>query len=222
MMAPLPKDIASMDIGAIREYLAKIDDVHIPIPRAQHAIAVEWVANHTFGADGWLACMMGYLLHHSPIEFNSEMTTSVAVSQFIPRTLQALSELSGNRPAFTFSLDVAEAVATVPSITKQGTRPDMLVTIKGYTLMIGEDKLRDRIRDAVNAIRSKVTSNRNEQLYGSLRYTLAYAAAGMQLQFLVVDHAGKVRLLRCMPEYLRHWNRVLRAEVLAAAPTCLL
>jgi hypothetical protein len=138
-------------------------------------------------ADGSeIPAAMTTLLRVAPRDYKSELTTTVAVSHYFDTVFDTLNLYSTLKLEYDCSLNTKEQCTTSSCV--QG-RPDTVIVVNGCTLMIGEDKREGSMIDAIGDIKKKVMGL-NIHHYGSVQFLLAYAAAGLRVQFFMVSANG--------------------------------
>jgi hypothetical protein len=88
--------------------------------------------------------------------------------------------------AYRCSLNCSERFTTSSCV--QG-RPDTVIVVNGCTFLIGEDKQAGNMVGAIADLKNKV-KNLNIHHYGPVQFLLAYAAAGLEVQFYTVSANG--------------------------------
>jgi hypothetical protein len=129
---------------------------------------------------------MTTLLGAAPRDHASELTTTVAVSHYFDTVFDNLNLYSRLKLEFECSLNTRERCTTSSCV--QG-RPDTVIVVNGCTFMIGEDKEEGKMADAIGDIKKKVMGL-DIHHYGSVQFLLAYAAAGLRVQFFTVSANG--------------------------------
>jgi hypothetical protein len=136
--------------------------------------------------DSKLPAAMTTLLSDIPSEHDSELTTTVAVSHYIDTVFGKLKQYSMVKLAFRCSLNCSERFTTSSCV--QG-RPDTVIVVNGCTFLIGEDKQAGNMVGAIADLKNKV-KGLNIHHYGPVQFLLAYAAAGLEVQFYTVSANG--------------------------------
>lgn len=135
------------------------------------------------------------LITKPPRDHGTEMTTTCAMSSFLGNTFDILSALSGVTLSPTVILNCTERGAGSLSGAVPGqSRPDSLVVHAHSTVMIGEDKDNGKLQDAIRDLRGYVKGGLGAVQYRTIPGIIAYAAAGVQLQFCFISKAGEVGL----------------------------
>ena len=136
--------------------------------------------------DSKLPAAMTTLLSDTPSDHDSELTTTVAVSHYIDTVFGKLNQYSMVKLAYRCSLNCSERFTTSSCV--QG-RPDTVIVVNGCTLLIGEDKQAGNLVGAIADLKNKV-KGLNIHHYGPVQFLLAYAAAGLEVQFYTVSANG--------------------------------
>ena len=136
--------------------------------------------------DSDISVHMTTLLGAAPRDHASELTTTVAVSHYFDTVFDSLNLYSKLKLEYECSLNTRERCTTSSCV--QG-RPDTVIVVNGCTFMIGEDKQAGKMTDAIGDIKKKVMGL-NIHHYGPVQFLLAYAAAGLRVQFFTVSANG--------------------------------
>jgi hypothetical protein len=189
----------------------------IPIPKATlNALSTsldEPRLRLLHGVPGYhqVAANFGSYLATTPPDLGSELTASHAMT--------TLMECVVFRPLDTYSSAKLDYALTHNMPEKRSSSvsdgliprcwPDMLVIVDGATMLIGEVRTHGNLQQAIQDIKGYVgKGGLSAQQYGQVPGILAYAAAGLVVQFLFITADGKVRLVRTVvAHYMCSWQQ---------------
>ena len=183
---------------AIRDYLADLSGMPLPVPRALYpriCSALVDVPNAIVRADGMLAMTMGNLLLMDPVISDSEMSTSVIMCNLLHGVSSSIALASDAPNIFQVRLNRSEGGTSSASMA-QKCRPDLIIVASCCTLLVGEDKVANHLSDAVIDLKRKLQSGFSAAHYGSVPYILGYAASGTEVIFVAIDASGQVRVVK--------------------------
>jgi hypothetical protein len=142
-------------------------------------------------------------LLEQPYDFGKEATTSFIIMQLFKDVFSHFSELSTNGIASKVQHNRTEAGAgSKSSAVGRRLRPDTLIVVEACTLLMGEDKEEDSLQTAINDIKAYVAGGLPTAQYGSAPGIPAYAASGLQLQFLFIKRTGQVCMVGAASSFL--------------------
>jgi hypothetical protein len=187
----LPTNSAQVKASLAQRATAQ-EPMRIPVTsKYHHEVAFcsgdEVAAASLFRADdSKLPAAMTTLLSDMPSDHDSELTTTVAVSHYIDTVFGKLKQYSMAKLAYRCTLNCSERFTTSSCV--QG-RPDTVIVVNGCTFLIGEDKQAGNMVGAIADLKNKV-KGLNIHHYGPVQFLLAYAAAGLEVQFYTVSANG--------------------------------
>jgi hypothetical protein len=139
------------------------------------------------------------LISPTPLDAGGELRTTCAMFHMMGTVFTALG-ISTIRLAYNIHLNKTErnAGSISSAVAKKGAvynlRPDTLLVVDVATLLIGEDKVEGQRDQAIADIKAYVKDGINAHHYGAIPGLLAYAASGLELNFLLVKPTGEVRV----------------------------
>lgn len=175
--------------------------LRIPIPITTHNSLQSQLDSSRFqllrAVDGYhyASAAFAALITKLPYDYGSEMTTTCAITYFLSNTFDILNALSGITLSPTVILNRTEQGAgSLSGVVPGQSRPDTLVVHDHSTVMIGEDKDNGKLHDAIRDLQGYAKGGLGAVQYGTIPGIIAYAAAGMELQFCFISKAGEVGL----------------------------
>jgi hypothetical protein len=196
MHGPLQHDALPTTTEQITALLAYRGSANQPmlIPVTSHFYRRMHYTDQILGA-ATLACAdsaelpaaMSSLLCKTPSDHGSELTTTVAVSSYIDTVFGCLKLYSSLQVVYTYNLNSGHCTTCGSS-----DRPDMpntVIIVDDCTFLIGVEREAHQLVDAVCDIKHMVNGF-NMQHYGDVQFMLAYAAAGLEIQFYAITDNG--------------------------------
>jgi hypothetical protein len=133
----------------------------------------------------------GCLIRDLPATTGKELGTTITMFNLLHSLMVLLRDFSGSHLPLSIELNVTEKQAgSSSSVTTRRSRPDTLVVYGNSTLMLGEDKDVDLMKEAMEDLKCYVAGGLGRCQYATIPGLPAYAASGLQLQFCFIDKSG--------------------------------
>lgn len=193
-LSSLPKD--AQEFAALLQGMTGMK-----IPVADSAMNI-LQANLNDGLMQLLQPVLGYhvgvsfftrFLLEQPYDAGKEGTATLAMQVLFHEVMRTLGRYSmqGSVPKVRYNLTERGAGSTSGAVGAR-LRPDLTVVVKACTALLGEDKEDGCLRLGISDMENYVTGGLPASQYGSVPGLPAYAASGLDLQFLFITREGQV------------------------------
>lgn len=141
----------------------------------------------------------GLLLTRRPKQFGSELTSSIAVAIFLTEVFDTLRQYSSTEFVHQVHLNRTEIGAgSISGAVPVALRPDALVISKLATLLLEEDKLPNKEKEALDDLVAYCKAGLNVHHYGAtIPGLLGCCASGFMINFYFISRKGKVFRSHC-------------------------
>jgi hypothetical protein len=197
-LAPAPLECLPADAAAVRTLLSDTRDLRVPVTPSflaslrddQHGLPYA-PDEMLVGATERIPRLTALVAMQCLIPQNAtEMHTTVMMAKFIDGVFETLNSNSHLALPYQTLYNSIER-GTSSSTIVQNKRPDTIITVDYCTLLVGEDTSPGKLNMALDDLQAKVT-NLSKPHYGEVRYLLAYAASGSQVQVCIIADGAQV------------------------------